>query len=187
METYLVYVDAANNSNKFWSAKVESSQLTVQWGRVGYNAQTKIHSFNSYQQAISKYHNLVAEKKTKGYRESQPQIDTSDVYEIERAIGLLNAIRSYVVHRNFDQHYIQHLNQYLKIVPTPLGMQIDPYTIYRTIADVDHQRELLNSLLATPAPQAVAVAVGHAPEAAAAAEPKVVSLKTISKNFWRHL
>ena len=64
-------------------------------------------------------------------------------------------------------------------------MQIDPYTIYRTLADVDHQRELLNSLLATPAPQVAAVAVGHAPEATA--EPKVVSLKTISKNFWRHL
>jgi predicted DNA-binding WGR domain protein len=179
MYSYLVYVDAANNSNKFWSAKVEGSQLTVQWGRVGYKAQTKIHSFNSHQQTISKYHNLVAEKKTKGYRESQPEIDTSDVFVLERAIGLLNAIRSYVIHRNFDQHYIQLLNQYLKIVPTPLGMQIDPYTIYRTIADVDHQRELLNSLL-TPVPQVAAVAVGHVPEATA--EPKVVSLKTISKS-----
>lgn len=45
--------------------------------------------------------------------------------------------------------------------------------------------ELLNYLLATPAPQAAVVAVGHASEAAA--EPKVISLKTISKNFWRHL
>jgi hypothetical protein len=52
------------------------------------------------------------------------------------------------------------------------------------VADVDHQRKLLNSLL-TPAPQVAAVAVGHAPEAAT--EPKVFSLKTISKNFWRHL
>ncbi|MEH2000978.1 MAG: hypothetical protein V7L00_19890 [Nostoc sp.] len=41
------------------------------------------------------------------------------------------------------------------------------------------------SLLATPAPQVAAVAVAHAPEAAT--EPNVVSLKTISKNFWRHL
>ncbi|MCC5655074.1 hypothetical protein LC609_36020 [Nostoc sp. XA013] len=45
--------------------------------------------------------------------------------------------------------------------------------------------ELLNSLLATPAPQVAAVAVGHAPEATT--EAKVISLKTISKNFWRHL
>ncbi|OYD89145.1 polymerase [Nostoc sp. 'Peltigera membranacea cyanobiont' 213] len=185
MEIYLVFVDAIQNSNKFWAAKVEDGNLTVQWGRVGYQAQTKVHTLANHQRAVSKFNNLVAEKKGKGYRESQPEIDTCDVYEIERAIGLLNAIRSYVIHRNFDQHYIQLLNQYLKIVPTPLGMQIDPYTIYRTLADVDHQRELLNSLLATPAPQAVAVAVGHAPEATA--EPKVVSLKTISKNFWRHL
>ncbi|ODG98382.1 polymerase [Nostoc sp. KVJ20] len=185
MEIYLVFVDAIQNSNKFWAAKVEDGNLTVQWGRVGYQAQTKVHTLANHQRAVSKFNNLVAEKKGKGYRESQPEIDTCDVYEIERAIGLLNAIRSYVIHRNFDQHYIQLLNQYLKIVPTPLGMQIDPYTIYRTLADVDHQRELLNSLLATPAPIAVAVAVGHAPEATA--EPKVVSLKTISKNFWRHL
>ncbi|MBD2520323.1 hypothetical protein H6G93_36365 [Nostoc sp. FACHB-973] len=92
---------------------------------------------------------------------------------------------SYVVNRNFDEHYIQMLNQYLKIVPTPLGMQIDPYRIYRTVADVDYQQELLNSLLTTPAPIVAAGAVGHAPEATT--EIKVVSLKTISKNFWRHL
>ncbi|MBD2527482.1 WGR domain-containing protein [Nostoc sp. FACHB-133] len=185
MEIYLVFVDAIRNSNKFWAAIVEDGNLTVQWGRVGYQAQTKVHTLGNHQRAVSKFNNLVAEKKGKGYRESQPEIDTCDVYEIERAIGLLNAIRSYVIHRNFDQHYIQLLNQYLKIVPTPLGMQINPYTIYRTHADVDHQRELLNSLLTTPAPIAVAVAGGHTSEATA--EPKVVSLKTISKNFWRHL
>jgi len=130
MEIYLVFVDTIRNSNKFWAAIVEDSNLTVQWGRVGYQAQTKVHTLANHQRAVSKFNNLVAEKKGKGYRESQPEIDTSDVYEIERAIGLLNAIRSYVVHRNFDQHYIQLLNQYLKIVPTPLGMQIAPYAIY---------------------------------------------------------
>ncbi|MEH1910616.1 MAG: polymerase, partial [Nostoc sp.] len=61
----------------------------------------------------------------------------------------------------------------------------EPYRVYRSVEDVDYQMELLNSLLATPALQAVTVAVGHAPEATA--EPKVVSLKTISKSFWRHL
>nr|WP_236721511.1 WGR domain-containing protein [Trichormus sp. NMC-1] len=29
MEIYLVFVDAAQNSNKFWSAKVEQENLTV--------------------------------------------------------------------------------------------------------------------------------------------------------------
>jgi hypothetical protein len=44
MEIYLVFVDAIQNSNKFWAAIVEDGNLTVQWGRVGYQAQTKIHT-----------------------------------------------------------------------------------------------------------------------------------------------
>ncbi|MBW4617181.1 MAG: WGR domain-containing protein [Desmonostoc vinosum HA7617-LM4] len=148
METYLVYVDAANNSNKFWSAKVEQNNLTVQWGRVGYQAQTKVHSCSSHQQAAFKYHKLIAEKLMKGYRRSQPIIDSScEVYEMKRAIELLDFLRCYVEQKKFNAVYIDLLNQYLKIVPTPLGMQIDPYTIYNTVEDVDHQRSLLTSLL----------------------------------------
>ena len=97
----------------------------------------------------------------------------------------MNIIRPCIANRIFHDGYISALNKYLKILPTPLGMQIDYHGIYRTVADVDYQRELLNSLLATPAPQAAVVAVGHASEATI--EPKVISLKTISKNFWRHL
>jgi predicted DNA-binding WGR domain protein len=186
MEIYLVFVDARKNSNKFWSAKVEGSTMTVEWGRVGYNSQKKVHSLLSHQQAVFKFHNLVAEKKSKGYSESQPQMDGDrSISDIRRAIQLLNTIRPAVALQNFGDSYISALNEYLKIVPTPLGMQIDYHGIYRTVADVDYQMELLNSLLATPAPQVTAVAVGHAPEAAT--EPKVISLKTISKNFWRHL
>ncbi|QHG20486.1 WGR domain-containing protein [Nostoc sp. ATCC 53789] len=186
MEIYLVFVDAIRNSNKFWAAIVEDGNLTVQWGRVGYQAQTKVHTLGNYQRAITKFHNLVAEKKGKGYRESQPEIDASrSVVDIRRAIQLLNIIRPAVALQNFGDTYISALNEYLKIVPTPLGMQINYHKVYRTVADIDYQQELLNSLLTTPAPIAAAVAVGHAPEAAT--EPKVVSLKTISKNFWRHL
>ena len=186
METYLVFVDAIQNSNKFWAAIVEDGNLTVQWGRVGYQAQTKVYTLGNHQRAITKFNNLVAEKKGKGYRESQPEIDASrSVADIRRAIQLLNIIRPCIANRIFHDGYINALNEYLKIVPTPLGMQIDYHGIYRTVADVDYQMELLNSLLATPAPQVAAVAVGHSPEATA--EPKVVSLKTISKNFWRHL
>jgi hypothetical protein len=129
---------------------------------------------------------MVAEKKSKGYSESQPEIDASrSVADIRRAIQLLNIIRPCIANRIFHDGYINALNEYLKIVPTPLGMQIDYHGIYRTVADVDYQMELLNSLLATPAPQVAAVAVGHAPETTV--ETKVVSLKTISKSFWRHL
>ncbi|MBD2458353.1 WGR domain-containing protein [Nostoc sp. FACHB-87] len=175
METYLVYVDADNNSNKFWSAKIEGNKLIVKWGRVGYNPQTKTHNFNTIQQAINKYNNLVYEKKSKGYQESQPQIDSCSVADVRRAIQILNTLRRYVATKNFNPGYIEALNNYLKLVPTPLGMQINPHTIYRTVEDVDHQIQLLNSLLPTEKPQQAKEDSGE----------KVVSLKSISKNFWR--
>lgn len=185
MEIYLVFVDAIQNSNKFWSAKLENSILTVKWGRVGYQPQTKVHTLRSYEQAVNKFHNLVAEKKAKGYRESQPQMDGErTVADIRRAIRLLSYIRPCIASHIYDDGYIDALNEYLKIVPTPLGMRIDYHGIYRSVTDVDHQMGLLNSLL-TPVPQTAAVAVAFTKEATV--EPKVVSLKAISKNFWRHL
>jgi predicted DNA-binding WGR domain protein len=183
MEVYLIFVNAAQNSNKFWSAKVEQGNLTVEWGRVGYKSQQKVHSFGNYQQAVSKFHNLVAEKKMKGYRESQPQIDsTSDSLEIKRAIQLLEILRPYVAQRQFaNRNYLETLNQYLKIVPTPLGMKIEPSLIYRNVADVDHQLSLLNSLLETDS-----VLADNTTEESGN-NNKVISLKTIGKNFWRNL
>jgi predicted DNA-binding WGR domain protein len=182
METYLVYVSATTNSNKFWSAKVEGNQLTVQWGRVGYNPQSKVHQLNSQSQAIGKYNNLVAEKKAKGYQESQPQIESCSVVDIRRAIQILDLLRSYVANQNVNTAgYIDLLNQYLKIIPTPLGMQIDPYRIFRSVADVDHQRELLSSLLpATPVAAAVQTKESRP------TEEKVVTLRGIHPNLWRH-
>jgi predicted DNA-binding WGR domain protein len=186
MEIYLVFVNAIQNSNKFWSAKVEVNNLTVKWGRVGYQAQTKVHTLRNYQQAVNKFHNLVAEKKAKGYSETQPQMDgLRSVGDIRRAIHLLDSIRPCIANHIYHDGYIAALNEYLKIVPTPLGMQIDYHGIYRSVRDVDYQMELLNSLLAAPVPQAAVVAVAFTSETTV--EPKVVSLKTISKNFWRHL
>ncbi|MBD2683462.1 MULTISPECIES: WGR domain-containing protein [Nostoc] len=186
MEIYLVFVNAIQNSNKFWSAKVENSTLTVQWGRVGYQAQIKVHTLRSYEQAVNKFHNLVAEKKMKGYSETQPQMDgLRCVQDIRRAIQLLSYIRTCIASHIYHDGYIAALNEYLKIVPTPLGMQIDYHGIYRSVTDVDYQMELLNSLLVTPVPLPAPVAVASTPETTT--EPNVVSLKTISKNFWRHL
>lgn len=183
MEVYLIFVNAAQNSNKFWSAKVEQSNLTVEWGRVGYKSQQKVHSFGNYQQAVYKFHNLVAEKKMKGYRESQPQIDsTSDSLEIKIAIQLLEILRPYVAQRQFsNRNYLETLNQYLKIVPTPLGMKIQPSLIYRNVADVDHQLSLLNSLLETD------FVLGDNTTEESGNPSKITSLKSIGKNFWRHL
>ncbi|MHC5598003.1 MAG: WGR domain-containing protein, partial [Nostoc sp.] len=63
----------------------------------------------------------------------------------------------------------------------PLGMKIDPYRVYRTVEDVDHQRELLNSLLVN---ESVAI---QQTITVPKSESKTVSLKAISKSFWRHL
>lgn len=181
VETYLIFVNTTNNSNKFWSAKVEGSKLTVEWGRVGYKAQTKVHQLSSQGQATAKYNNLVAEKKGKGYQESQAQIESCGVADLRMAIQLLNSLRSYVDNKNFNADYINLLNQYLKIIPTPLGMQLDPYSIFRSLADVEHQRELLSSLLpATPVAAATQVKESSQPQ------EKVVSLRGIHKNLWRH-
>jgi predicted DNA-binding WGR domain protein len=177
MEIYLVFVDTTQNNNKFWSAKIHGNQLIVRWGRVGYNPQTKMHNFTNPQQAISKYNNLVFEKKAKGYQESQPQIDSCSVGDIRRALQLLVTIRASVGTRNFTREYFEALNQYLKLVPTPLGMQIDPQTVYRTVEDVDHQIRLLNLLLPVEQPQQAKDDCGD----------KVVSLKAISKSFWRNI
>jgi hypothetical protein len=89
-------------------------------------------------------------------------------------------LRSCVANRNFNADYIEKLNQYLKIIPTPLGMQLDPYRIFTSVADVDHQRELLNSLI-----PAIPVTVGQAKQIPESQE-KVVSLRGIHKNLWRH-
>jgi len=179
MKIYLVFVDALRNSNKFWSAKVEGNQLIVEWGRVGYNSQQKTHSLSTPQKAIDKYQTLVADKKNKGYQESQPQINSNrNISEIRRAIQLLDLLRPHVANRNFDADYIDLLNQYLKIVPTPLGTQIDPCRVYQSVVDVDYQRESLSSLLSS---NTVAIK-----ELTDKSEPQTVSLKSISKNLWRH-
>jgi predicted DNA-binding WGR domain protein len=180
METYLVYVNTASNSNKFWTAKIEQNQLTVQWGRVGYNPQIKVHQLSNQVQAIAKYNSLVAEKKAKGYEESQPQIESCSIADLRMAIQLLNSLRSYISNRNFNADYINLLNQYLKIIPTPLGMQLDPYRIFTSVVDVDYQQQLLNSLI--PATPVAVSQVKQVPES----QEKVVSLRGIHKNLWRH-
>lgn len=180
METYLIFVDAIRNNNKFWSAKVEGTELTVEWGRVGYTPQKKVQTLPNTQAATSKYHSLIAEKKAKGYQESQPQVSDRPISEIRRAINLLNVIRPYVAARNFNENYMTALNEYLKIIPTPLGMQIEPCKIYQTVDDVDRQKESLNNLLSPssiPFSQTAEVTKSQV---------ETVSLKSLSKGFWKH-
>jgi hypothetical protein len=60
-------------------------------------------------------------------------------------------------------------------------MKIDPSRIYRDVADVEHQLSLLNSLLETDS-----VLADNTTEESVN-NSKVISLKSIGKNFWRHL
>ena len=184
MEIYLIFVNTSQNSNKFWCARIElNGSLTVQWGRVGYQAQTKVYKLDSYQKAINKFNSLIDEKKSKGYIESHPEMNGErNILEIRRAIELLNVIRRHVASKNYNDTYLSALNDYLKIVPTPLGMQIDFQKVYQTVSEVDYQRELLNSLLPIVAPQTESNITSNVNSTL---ESKTVSLRAISKNFWR--
>ncbi|MBN3898876.1 MAG: hypothetical protein HWQ41_27470 [Nostoc sp. NOS(2021)] len=41
--------------------------------------------------------------------------------------------------RNDCKYFCLSTYEYLKIIPTPLGMKIDYYKVYRRLADVDQQ------------------------------------------------
>ena len=181
-EIYLIFADARANSNKFWSAKANNDgTLETSWGRVGYAGQAKIYECGSYGKAISKLQALAATKKQKGYRESQPQSHSPEQLNIRRALQLLEKIRPYVQQRSFSaQGYLDALNEYLTIVPTPLGMSIAPATIYRNVAAVDHQVNQLQQLISHPFNINQFSSLSHT-----SATPQMRSLKSISKLFWR--
>lgn len=181
-EVYLIFADARANSNKFWSAKAsKNGTLETSWGRVGYAGQSKIYNCASYGKAISKLQILAATKKQKGYRESHPQSHSPEQLNIRRALQLLEKIRPYVQQHSFsDRGYLEALNEYLTIVPTPLGMSIDPATIYRNVAAVDHQVNQLQLLISPTFNINQSSSLSHTP-----ATPQMRSLKSISKLFWK--
>jgi len=175
MEKYLIFVDIANNNNKFWSAKVENNILVVEWGRVGCKAQQKNHECRSYEQAVLKFHSLVHQKKSKGYSESQAEVNSStDAQEIRTAINFLELLKPYVAQCNYNIAFSNLLERYLRIVPTPAGTKIVPERLFRSVDDVDHQLNFLNAMLES-----------HEPSSQA--PTKITSLKSLGKNFWRQL
>lgn len=181
-EVYLIFADARANSNKFWSAKASNNgTLETSWGRVGYGGQAKIYECGSYAKALSKLQNLTATKKQKGYRESQPQSQLPAELNIRRARQLLEEIKPYVQLGSFnDPNYLEALNEYLTLVPTPLGMSINPATIYRDVAVVEHQIHLLQQLTSSTfnIDRALSLSNTQAPSHS-------ISLKSISKLFWK--
>lgn len=181
-EIYLIFADARANSNKYWSGKANNDgTLEISWGRVGYSGQTKVYNCSSYTKAISKLQTLAAAKKQKGYRESQTQFHSLEQLQIRRALQLLEKIKVHVQHLRFnDWGYLEALNEYLTIVPTPLEMSINPATIYPNVAAVDRQVHLLQQL---NSPTASTDQSDSLSNAQASLPP--ISLKSISNLFWK--
>ena len=177
-QIYLVFTDTDANSNKFWQATAYSTgELVTSWGRVGYEGQTKSYQCGSYQAAVAKLNQLALVKKLKGYIETVAQIESQEQSLIKRAIQLLELIQPHVEQRDFsNRNYLDALNEYLTIIPTPLGMKIDPATIF-SLAEVNRQLEslkgLLRRVLVTPETQSSSL------------NPQPISLKSISASFWK--
>jgi DNA ligase-1 len=56
-------------SDKFWEVSARGAEVTVRYGRVGTDGQTKVKSFPDPAAAVRQLEKLVAEKTAKGYRE----------------------------------------------------------------------------------------------------------------------
>ncbi|WP_067494283.1 WGR and DUF4132 domain-containing protein [Actinoplanes sp. TFC3] len=57
-------------SAKFWEISRDETEVTVRWGRVGTNGQTKVKTFDDQQSAATHESKLIGEKTKKGYVES---------------------------------------------------------------------------------------------------------------------
>jgi DNA ligase-1 len=60
---------SAGNSNKFWECSVNGSEVTVRFGRIGTQGQTKVKSFSDAAAAAKDAEKLIHEKIGKGYSE----------------------------------------------------------------------------------------------------------------------
>jgi predicted DNA-binding WGR domain protein len=58
-----------SSSAKFWEVSVAGSDLTVRFGRIGTDGQTKVKSLGSADAATKEAEKLIAEKTRKGYVE----------------------------------------------------------------------------------------------------------------------
>ncbi|MFK7984972.1 MAG: DUF4132 domain-containing protein [Sandaracinaceae bacterium] len=75
MRKHLTYEDA--KSSKFWEVEQSGSNLTIRYGRIGTNGQTKEKSFGDEAAALKEANKLIGQKTKKGYVE-QTSEDASD-------------------------------------------------------------------------------------------------------------
>ena len=68
----LIYVEVDRNSNKVWQGTVlDDGSFIAQWGRVGYQLQSKTYQLNSVVLAQNKFARTKRQKLRKGYTEAQ--------------------------------------------------------------------------------------------------------------------
>lgn len=168
-EVHLVFVDTLANSNKFWKAKAhDNGDIEVTWGRVGYNGQTKVRNCGSYSASLYELHTVSTKKKEKGYKVSALDTKSVEIQLVLRALELLQRLK------NYDNDRIATINEYLSLVPTPLGMKLDPTAILSTFPEINRHEQLLKEFL----PKLEAVTVVQE-------STKTISLKSLSNQFWK--
>ncbi len=169
-EVHLVFANTLANSNKFWKAIARNNgALEITWGRVGYNGQTKVHECGSYNAALYELHTLATKKKQKGYRESVLDSKFLEEKQVYRALELLEQLRN----GNYYD-YTATINEYLSLVPTPLGTKIDPCVILSRLPEINRHEQLLRELLPK-------VEIATAKQETV----KAISLKGLSSLFWK--
>lgn len=135
---YLVKVDINSNANKFWQAEVSDKIVTCSWGRIGYKPQSKVYHQASQAHAQQMCNLLVEQKIKKGYQLSQPNPDNIDLLIIEEALQLLQKMESFITNRDFDNsQFLILLNSFLQIIPSPLGMKINPALVYKNGSELE--------------------------------------------------
>ena len=68
-DVQLQYID--DRSKKFWRAKAAGTELTVNYGRIGTDGQTKVKSFGSEEACQKELESLARSKRRKGYEDDE--------------------------------------------------------------------------------------------------------------------
>jgi uncharacterized protein (TIGR02996 family) len=91
-------------SNKFWEVKVEESEQTVRFGKIGTAGQEKVKEFDSASEAKADTKKLIAEKTGKGYVEVGGKPKPEGNPELEAAIeAKLDDPQPYLVYADWLQ------------------------------------------------------------------------------------
>ena len=66
---YFEFVD--DKSQKFWEISIDGTDVTVRYGRIGANGQTKTKEFDDEDAANAHAEKLIEQKTGKGYNETE--------------------------------------------------------------------------------------------------------------------